>query len=353
MGLDQALAFGTTVEAVREHYGLPGVAVAVVGPDNVLRIEVRGVSASDSERRLTSDDRFDLNSISKSFTGVLAAQLINEGNLSLQSPLRALLAESGKNTLDVHEGYVDVTLEDVLRHRAGLSRNGEHIEANRRPSLSGSTRSQRLQFARWLLANEPHSRLGEFHYSNAGFVLLAAIIQEIADSAWEAELEDRVLLPLGLSSAGTGWPGNLQSDFAMGHSRVHETGYAPRGPSDAWYPLEISYPAGGINMSINDLALYVQFHLRGLAGRSEDLPRSVFVTIHDTSEGYGFGWFPSEFESYPGSVHDGSDDGYYSKVFIVDDGSLGVAILTNIDDENAWKACNILSLLALQEFLVE
>jgi CubicO group peptidase (beta-lactamase class C family) len=350
IGVDSAQPLEASIELVRDHYALPAIAVAVVGPDSVLQVVVSGMSGTDTGYALTAHDRFDLNSVTKSFTGLLVAELVARGSLTAESRLDSLF---GRSAPGLHEGYRDATLGDVLRHRAGLSRNGENIALDSRPTFSGTVRSRRQQFAEWILSHEPHYPTGEYHYSNAGYVVIAAAIENIAGSSWEAEVERRIFRPLGFDSAGFGWPGELPMDFAVGHSRVSAEVCKPRGPDGAWYPLDLAFPAGGIHMSINDFARYVQFHLSGLQGKNASLPQGLFSQIHDTTEGYGFGWFPSEFESYPGCVHDGSDDGYYSKAFVDSKGRLGVAVLTNIDDENAWKACNIVTLVALQKFSVK
>jgi CubicO group peptidase (beta-lactamase class C family) len=336
------------ISVTRDAYVLPGVAAGVVSKDSILGMSVCGMSNSSENRKLSFDDSFDLNSVTKSFTAYVVAELLEEEKLSLGNSIVDIFPSL---EAAIHPDYRNVVLDDVLRHKAGFSRNGEHIQEQLRPEFTGTLPQKRSQFSKWLLQNESDVSQGTFQYSNAGYVVVGSVIEEVTGNSWESEVTSRLLKPLELTSAGFGWPVNNARNHAHGHARLDGSSYAPRYHDTSWYLHRLAFPGGGLHMSIKDLAKYAQFQLQGLDGRSARLSQNGFKQMHQADGSYGLGWFPSEFESYGGSVHDGSDDGYYSKIFVSNTHDIAVVVLTNIDDSKAWKACNIITLALLQRYL--
>lgn len=332
--------------AVRDRFSLPGIAAAVVSPTDVL--EESAVGYADPERgiELALHHRFDVNSVTKSFTALLVAHLVDEGLLEYDRPVAEVFPGLGQR---LHPDYAGLTIDELLHHTAGLSRNGEHISASNRPSLRGSRTENRERFTRWVLEHPAGAKRGDYCYSNAGYIILGAVVEEITGQSWEAEITKRIFAPLSMESGSFGWLGGDASQYAIGCGRLPGGGFQQRRGHDDWYLYETSFPMGGIQLSIRDFATYAQHHLNGLAGRVKHLPAPTFRGLHQVEGLYGRGWFSSEFDSFKGSVHDGSDDGYYSKIFVSGESSLGIAVLTNIDDENAWRACNVVSYWLLEK----
>jgi CubicO group peptidase (beta-lactamase class C family) len=333
---------------VRSHFSLPGIAAAVVSPTEVLAEGAVGYADSDQGIELGMHHRFDINSVTKSFTALVIAQLVEEGLLQYEQSLVEVFPDLSGH---LHPDYAGLTIDELLRHTAGLSRNGEHIAASDRPALHGSVMENRDRFAHWILRHPAGAKRGEYSYSNAGYITLGAVIEEITARSWESEITDRVFEPLAMTSGSFGWLGGDTAKYAIGHTRLSGGGFTQRRGHDDWYLYRISFPMGGIHLSIRDFATYAQYHLNGLAGRVELLSAPSFRGLHRVEGLYGRGWFASEFASFNGSVHDGSDDGYYAKIFVSEESNLGIVVLTNVDDENAWRACNVLSYWLLTRYV--
>ena len=62
------------------------------------------------------------------------------------------------------------------------------------------------------------------------------------------------------------------------------------------------------------------------------------------------GWYESVFSSYAGTEAGGTDDGYRSEIFISEDDSIGITVLTNINDRNDWIACKTIELALLRKY---
>jgi CubicO group peptidase (beta-lactamase class C family) len=273
-------------------------------------------------------------------------QLKEEKKVTLDTKLKEIFPEL-INTL--HIDYIDVTIKDLLKHQSGMSRNGRHIDASLRPTFQGTLKQKREQFTQWILQQESNKTFGEFSYSNAGFVIIGAIIERITGNAYEDEVYQRIFKPLQMKSAGFGWPVDNAPDYSYGHLR-NITGVEPVRYAD-WYLYGLANSAGGIHLSILDLTKFTKEQLLGLKGKSKLLSKSGFIEMHKIEGLSGLGWYESVFDSYPGTEVGGRDDGYRSEIFISGEHLYGITILTNINDKNDWFACKIIEIALLKKYI--
>jgi CubicO group peptidase (beta-lactamase class C family) len=347
--IDQKIDTDSLLIQMLDYFNLPGLAVGVINSESTVDINCKGYSDTELNKALTPYDCFDINSVTKSTTALLIARLVDGGFVSYQSTMSEIFPEI---KVKIHDDFKKVTIEDILHHESGLSRNGRHLEERSRPIFEGDYMNDRHQLAIWILQYPASETYGEYHYSNVGYVILGSIVEKFAEQSWENQLEDELLLPLGLSSACFEWPPLNSDAYAIGHTRAQGGAYHQRESYDSWYLYGIGNPMGGLNLSITDFSKYASFQLAGLNGQSEFLSVKQFQEMHRISVLHGHGWFASEYKAYPGSVHDGSDDGYYSKIFISQELDLGIVVLTNIDDENAWRACNLITYVLLRKYTI-
>jgi len=183
-----------------------------------------------------------------------------------------------------------------------------------RPSFEGTLKEKREQFTLWILRQKAETKNGEYSYSNAGFVVVGAITERITGNSYENEITERIFKPLGLKSAGFGWPVENAIESTYGHLRENGS-VVPVRYAD-WYLYGISNPAGGICLSITDISTYTKEHLKGLSGKSKLLTIEKIEQMHKIDGACGLGWFTSLLPSYAGSEVGGTDDGYRSEIFI-------------------------------------
>ncbi len=100
--------------------GCPGMAVVALRGDRIVAQGVAGFRKRGDSERITLDDRFHLGSCGKAITATLAAILIEEGRLDWVTTLPEIFGDVVKN---MHPAWKDVTLRQVLAHRAGLPRD--------------------------------------------------------------------------------------------------------------------------------------------------------------------------------------------------------------------------------------
>ncbi|HKQ40506.1 MAG TPA: serine hydrolase domain-containing protein, partial [Verrucomicrobiae bacterium] len=236
---------------------------------------VAGVRKKGSPERVTLDDRFHLGSCTKAMTATLVAMLVEEGKLNWTTTLGELFAETAK---PMHPAWEKVTLQQVLAHRAGLPlepgglvqvfnlfralRGAPELVWPARARL-GTLPQQRLEIAKHVLSRRPGIAPGaKYWYSNVGYVLTGAVLEQITGRAWEELMRERLFAPLCITSGGFGAPGAAdKADQAWGHCAVLGKPLDPRRPG-AEIPL-VHGPAGLAHMTITDWAKFIALHLRG------------------------------------------------------------------------------------------
>jgi CubicO group peptidase (beta-lactamase class C family) len=149
-----------------------------------------------------------IGSMSKAVTAACVATLIRDGNLSFTTPMREALAgffRSHGRPLDPR--FDDVTVEQLLTHRSGLHANtpgdpwsGILRERVARHLMDAGAPEPLLvaYLSRNMLAGPPG---GPFAYSNFGYLVLTAVIEERSGRPFEDYCRDEVFSPLGLASA--------------------------------------------------------------------------------------------------------------------------------------------------------
>jgi CubicO group peptidase (beta-lactamase class C family) len=128
--------------------------------------------------------QYRIGSITKTFTAVLVLRLRDEGALDLGDPLEKYLPGTGAG---------EATIAELLAHTGGLAAESpgpwwERTPGTLRPELTDVLGEHPLR--------HPVGR--RFHYSNPGYALLGALVEEVRGASWEDVLRREVLEPLGL-----------------------------------------------------------------------------------------------------------------------------------------------------------
>ncbi|MEV5144345.1 serine hydrolase domain-containing protein [Streptomyces sp. NPDC052727] len=186
--------------------------------------------------------QYRIGSITKTFTAVLVMRLRDEGVLDLGDPLEKHLPGTGAG---------EATIAELLAHTAGLAAESpapwwERTPGSLRPELSDVLGEQPLL--------HPVGR--RHHYSNPGYTVLGALVEELRGAPWEEVLRAEILEPLALHRTST------QPE------PPHAGGWAVHPWADAMLPeptedLGRMAPAGQLWSTTGDLARFAAFLARG------------------------------------------------------------------------------------------
>ena len=155
-------------------------------------------------------------------------------------------------------------------------------------------------------------------------------------------MRTHVFKPLGLTGSFA-WSDSPDVNQPWGH---HETKNGtkpvdPRDPDERVPP--IIWPAGSVELSLDDYARFLQVHLRGLEGRDTPLLKAATIKQLHTSpvsppDKYGMGWGLQDFQGAPASVHVGSAGAFYAITILQPTRDLGVVVFANAGGERAAAA---------------
>ncbi|GGY81713.1 serine hydrolase domain-containing protein [Pseudoduganella plicata] len=315
-------------ERAREEGALPGVSIVAVA-GNAIDVASAGTRMAGSTAPLLATDALQAGSQTKALTAMLLARLVEQGKLRWDSTL-AELFPAWHDTMQ--PALRAVTVEQLLRHRAGLKRDPDDAAADElRLLLTGDPVADRAAVAHYMLRQPPEHVPGStFLYSNTGYLVAGLIAETVGGAPFETLMQDEVFAPLGIT-ASFGFPEDAGSGTVHGHE------WRAGGWQSAGYPAEDRYnmgrigaAAGGLMISMPEYGKLLREHLRGLQGKSTYLRQETFARLHGPAGEYGLGWDVTE---VPGhgvvSAHAGSWGSYYVFAILVPQSNRAVAVACN------------------------
>lgn len=320
------------VQAVLRQLGTPAVAATIMDSGSTSASGVAGVRIWNKASAVTISDLWHLGSNTKAMTAALAAILVERGQLSFNTTLADVLP----NQPGVLPVYETATLEQFLSHRAGVI---PLTQFSALPGFSGDIHQQRLAFVSWALSQPPAAPPGtQTLYSNAGYVVAAAMLETVLNETWEQALTAEVLTPLAIQGK-FGWPAAGDSNQPWGHT-WHNSRWVPNDPNSAdnLFPPVLN-PAGNLSMSLGDDAKWALLNLRGLQGvNSPILSAASIQKLHSAvgvppgQAGYALGWGVAVINGHLVSYHLGSAGTFDAEIAIDATGNRAIVIMANGDN---------------------
>lgn len=331
---------------IRRGADLAALGAVIVDSQGTRAIGVHGDRQYGANNPVTTDDPWHLGSDTKAMTATLVAVLVEEDSFSWET----LVTEVWP---DAHEGWAEVTAEDLLQHRGGAtgSIHGDHPDLWTELYENPDSRSSRAAFTASLVAAAPDETTGEYTYSNAGYMLVGAMLESSTDQAWEDLITDKLFSPLGMTRCGFGAP---EGDAPWGHTPGT---FEPQPVEPGLYadnPPGLG-PAGTVHCPLEDWGRSASAHLRQGSGDSPLLSAASFSRMHEPNGNYGHGWGVDTENWADGTllVHAGSNTLWLAYAYVAPNIDRAYLIVTNQFDEAALAAADetLTALLVLDEAL--
>lgn len=339
---------------IREEFRLPALAAAVVLHDRLVSLGASGVRRVSSSHEVTPADKFHIGSITKSMTATLAAWLVEQGKIRWDSTLAEVFPDRAR---DFHPDYRRVTLQQLLAHRGGVPASLEENGLwDRLWTLATPPRRQRLYLLEQVARRPPAAPPGSnFLYSNAGYAIAGAMLEQVTDTPWEDLMRKLLFEPLGMSTAGFGAPATPATlDQPWGHVPT-DGSYHPVPPGPRADNPPALAPAGAVHGSLPDLARYMRFHLGGARGRENRLQRVSFARLHAPIEDqpHALGWLVVRRDWAGGRAltHAGSNTTFYAVIWLAPERDFAVLVATNAGGQDAEQACDRAAWALIQRWL--
>jgi CubicO group peptidase (beta-lactamase class C family) len=315
-----------------QKYDVPGAAWAVLQGDRVVD-GAAGLLSKATGVEATPDSVFQIGSTTKLWTSTLVMQLVDEGKVDLDNPIRAYLP--GFRIAD-EDAAGRITVRQLLNHTAGFEGDiftetgvGDDCLEKYVATLNGVSQ-----------LFPPGER---FSYNNAGYCVLGRLVEVLREKPYDACLRKHLAGPLGLTHTATSPYEAIMFRAAVGHIEMEpDAGYVP---APVWAMARSNAPAGSmLAMRPRDLVTFARMHLEDgraangaqvlapgtaalMHGREVDLPE---LGLMGSSWGLGF----ERFDTPNGVIigHDGSTIGQNAFLRMVPESGVAVALLTNGGD---------------------
>jgi CubicO group peptidase (beta-lactamase class C family) len=321
---------------------LPGLAIVIVKDGKVVLMKGYGVKDITTNDPVDENTLFFIASNSKLFTGTAIAQLDYQKKLSLNDKITKYFPDY--RLYDTISTEL-VTIRDMLCHRIGTKTfQGDFTFWNTK--LNSKEIMMRM---RYLKPINPFRQ--EYGYCNSCFLTAGEVIPKVTGRSWAQYVTDSILVPLQMT-------GSFASSNDMPRHPNKATPYTTsytnklaKVPYDKWDNLG---PAASIISNVNDLSHWLLFQLdSGKYNGKRMMPWAVLQRTRDVNiinssrksalfpthfRGYGLGVSSADYNGRQIYWHTGGAAGMVSNVCFVPEERLGIAILTNNDNQNFFEA---------------
>ncbi len=295
-----------------------GFAGAVVVARDGVPLLAAGYGLADRERAIpwTPSTVSTVGSITKQFTGAAVLALQEEGKLSVTDPIE-------RHFEGVPEDKRGITLHHLLTHSSGIVNleGADDWNPIGREEFVRRALAQPLEF-------EPAAR---YAYSNAGYSLLGAIVEQRTGKSWEEYVRERIFLPAGMYDTGyIGAPWG-EARLAQGYRGGERWGTVVERPFAEDGPFWVLRANGGVHSTAWDMLRWGQTLLGGRPLSADSM--AAYWSPHVDEGGgtfYGYGWVVMDLGGARVITHNGGNGIFFADMAIVPDAGLVVVLLTNV-----------------------
>ncbi len=335
------------IEKVREEFDVPGIAVTIVKDSKVVLAKGYGIKKIGMPDPVDAHTLFGIASNTKAFTATALALLVEEGKIAWNDPVVKHLPG-----FQLFDPFVtrELSVRDLLVHRSGLGLGAGDLlwwppsDYNRKEIV------RRLRFIPLRT-----SFRNAYAYDNVLYLAAGELIEAVSGQSWEDFIVSHILNVIGMTESQVNpFKEGAETNMATPHARID-------GSVRAVSPFtnEKTNPAGGINSSAADMArwLIVQLDSGRIAENSrlfsQRTTRELWtlitpITISDPPaelsalrsnfKGYALGFEVRDYRNRKLVTHTGGFPGYLSRVAMIPELKLGVAVLTNQESAEAFNA---------------
>jgi CubicO group peptidase (beta-lactamase class C family) len=328
-------------------FEVPGISLAVVKDGAVVVARGYGVKKLGETAPVDERTLFGIASNTKAFTATALGILVDEGKIRWDAPVIDYVP-----WFQLSDPYVtrEMTVRDLLVHRSGLGLGAGDLLWWPSSTYDRKEIARRLRYLP--LASSFRST---YAYDNVLYLVAGEVIEAVSGQSWEDFVRTRILTRVGMttsnvrhSDAARG--GNVATPHAAVDGKVR-----PIAPFDS----DNTNPAGGINSNAVDMAKWLIVQLgegrlpNGTALIQPATARQLTTVVtpipigtgapelrelRPNFQGYGLGFGLRDYRGRKLVTHTGGLPGYVSKVAMIPELRLGVAVLTNQESGAAYDS---------------
>ncbi|MFO7977163.1 MAG: serine hydrolase [Bacteroidales bacterium] len=301
-----------------------------------------GMADIQNEVTNSMDIPFNLASVSKNFTAFAILLLEKQGKIDLDDPIHKYLPELPDY------GHV-LTIRHLVSHTNGLAPTDNlRLFAGRSLEASWSQQDELEMIFRYPTLNFVPGE--QYSYSNAGYSLLAAIIEKASGMSYSEYLKEMIFDPLNMNNTYVyDRPNKPIPGKAKGYKKEEED-FVPVAS-----PGESTYGSTNIYTTANDMIRWGNNYFQPEVGDAEMLQK-IFTPAFTTNDGdtinYTYGMMISEYKGMQLVSHSGGDIGYRTQFLVFPEHQVVVFAMFNTEIINTRSLVNAMADWYLEDFQV-
>jgi CubicO group peptidase (beta-lactamase class C family) len=301
-----------------ETLGFAGV-VAVSLEGKPVLVEGYGLADREQDTPWTPATVSTVGSLTKQFTGATLLLLQEQGLLSVDDPIDKFFDA-------VPEDKRSITLHHLLTHSSGI------VDLD---GVGDFDSIGREEFVRRAMEQPLESPSGEqYHYSNAGYSLLGAVVELVTELSFEQFLRETALVPNGIYETGYILPAWGEGRLAQGYEGGKRWGTVLERPFAEDGPYWVLRANGGLHSTVYDMLRWTHALMMGQVLSPESM--SAYWAPHVSEGGdnhYGYGWSIVETDKGTLVTHDGSNGIHFAETALIPSKELVICLQTNVRSE--------------------
>ena len=285
------------------------LAVAISKSNKPVYEGYAGFLSDKNEKKIDSNTKFRIGSITKTFTAVIIFQLIEEGKITLDTKVDQFFPDV-KNANKI-------TVAHLLSHQSGIFNFTDAplfmnlmVQKKSKDDLLEIIKDQDSVF-------EPGSQTS---YSNSGYVLLGLIIEKATGKSYETHLKNRIIDKLGLKN--TAYGDKIEAEKNEATSLSFQNGKWNNFPLES--DMSIPFSAGAIVSTPNDLNQFTYALFNGKLVSDESITK-----MKEIKSGLGHGLIPVPFYGKTAYGHNGKIDNFESSAYHFKADDMSISVLAN------------------------
>ena len=295
----------------------PGAAVGVVQNGKVLYNRGYGLADIEHATRVTGATVFDVASVSKQFTGLAVAMLVEQGRIGLADDIRKYIPE-------MHDFGRPITIDNLLHHTSGLRDWPATLQVGgaRMDDIISFGQILAMAFRQRTLNFAPGS---EYSYSNTEYNLLAEVVARVTGQSFRAWTDEHLFRPLAMTST------HFRDDIA---EPIDNRAYGYASVNGRYQVTPDNLLAEGSSSLLSNttdmLKWLANLDKPAVGGRSAvDLMRTETPLNNGARNNYAFGMVNGMYRGIPTVAHDGSWASFSTFDVLFPTQHLGVVVLAN------------------------
>ena len=263
----------------------------------------------------TPRSRFNIASVSKTFTAAMILMLQERGKLNIQDPICRYLN-------DCPEGWREITIRHLLTHSSGIVNYTDLPDQFEQRALISFLPNALKRIREMPLQFKPGEK---FSYSSTGYKLLYDIIEKASGQSYESFLKENILDPLQMKDTGVLVRPGIRQLIVRDRAAGYTDGVGPLENAPWVYP---SYAGGaGLYATVADLGRWGEAWLANKVLREQ----TKAAAWTGNKGNYGLGWFIFDRPRHRFVMHGGNIPGYGLTFAIYPDDKMIVVVASNLD----------------------